>query len=252
MDNFPRQKLCEIITQYGKTIYEDRQRLENLLCDMCGEYRREINVLISALKERVPEDLLSAPEGVPLSVLLVQLSRRLQDNLGVTDEAARWAVESWAVCLGFAVPSFPAKTTPPIATFTITLPTTNFTAQLSKITRPYIDQIRLAWALMVDARMPIVRKLIPILGLAYLVSPVSLFVGLVPLIGPLADLAVFMLALVLFISSAPADLVTEHKKRIHTAGSETKITAMDQPPVETTSDHPPADSSDHIDQGDKP
>jgi hypothetical protein len=33
-------------------------------------------------------------------VFLARLTKKLQDNLGLTEEAARWAVESWALALG--------------------------------------------------------------------------------------------------------------------------------------------------------
>jgi uncharacterized membrane protein YkvA (DUF1232 family) len=221
MDDFPRQQLGEIIAQYGPTITEDRRRLENLLSDLCGEYRREINVLISALNERVPQELLSAPEQTLLPVLIAQLSRRLQDDLGLTDEAARWAVESWAMALGIDVPQLPTRSNQLQTGFIIPLPS-NFAMQLRKITQPYIDQVRLAWLLMFDARVPIAKKLIPIVALVYLLSPISFFTALVPLVGPLADLTVFLSALVLFNMWAPAEVVKEHKARLHRSLSETR------------------------------
>jgi hypothetical protein len=100
MNDVPRQKLCEIIIQYGYSVCEDPTRLEGLLRDFCGQFRSEISVLISALKERVPADLLSSQNSVPQEVLLPRLTNRLQDNLGLTEDAARWAVDSWALALG--------------------------------------------------------------------------------------------------------------------------------------------------------
>lgn len=100
MNNLPRQKLCEIITQYGRSVCEDPLRCETLLWDLCGEYRREIFVLICALKEQVPTDLLTPQTSIPFDVVLVRLTKRLQDNFALSEEAAYWAVESWALALG--------------------------------------------------------------------------------------------------------------------------------------------------------
>ena len=98
MNNLPRQKLREIVTQ--RNVVDDPRLCEALLRDLCGEHRREIFVLVAALKERVAADLLASQAGVPHAVVLTRLTQRLQDNLALTEEAARWAVDSWALALG--------------------------------------------------------------------------------------------------------------------------------------------------------
>ncbi len=100
MNNMPRQALRLIINKYGQDLCGDRRRCEGLLKDLCGEYRREINVLTSALEERVPLDLLAAGNSMPTELLLAKLTKRLEDNLGLTGEASHWAVNSWALALG--------------------------------------------------------------------------------------------------------------------------------------------------------
>lgn len=100
MNNVPRQTLRLIINKYGQDLCGDKRRCEGLLRDLCGEYRREINVLTSALEERVPLDLLAARTSMPPELLLIKLAKRLEDNLGLTGEASRWAVNSWALALG--------------------------------------------------------------------------------------------------------------------------------------------------------
>lgn len=97
-------KLAEIVRTYGKAVAEDPRRVEALLRDLCPEQAREINLLAGAARERVPADLLSAFGTQPLDILLVRLRARLRDHLGVTDEAARWAVETWAHALGLQPP----------------------------------------------------------------------------------------------------------------------------------------------------
>jgi hypothetical protein len=105
MNNVPRQTLRLIINKYGQGLCGNRRRCEGLLKDLCGEYRREINVLMSALEERVPLDLLAAGNSMPHELLLTKLVKRLEDNLGLTGEASRWAVNSWALALGILTES---------------------------------------------------------------------------------------------------------------------------------------------------
>jgi hypothetical protein len=101
MNNLPRQKLIEIIARRGPAIANEYRRCEGLLRDYCSGYRREVAVLVSAMKERVVTDLLAADNKVPREVVLAKLVRRLQDNLAMEETAARWAINSWALALGF-------------------------------------------------------------------------------------------------------------------------------------------------------
>jgi hypothetical protein len=52
-----------------------------------------------ALEERVALDLLAA-KTTPRQVLLGRLTQRLCDNLALSEQAAQWAVNSWAFALG--------------------------------------------------------------------------------------------------------------------------------------------------------
>ncbi|OSO93924.1 hypothetical protein B7O87_05070 [Cylindrospermopsis raciborskii CENA303] len=98
MNDLPRQKLKEIIMQHGRTLCDDPKRCEAFLRDYCGEYRREIFILISALKQDVAKDLLNSG-NIPVEFLISKLINKMQSELGLTEEAARYAVESWAVVL---------------------------------------------------------------------------------------------------------------------------------------------------------
>jgi WD40 repeat protein len=112
MNELPQQKLCKIITQYGQSVYDNPQRVEGLLRDFCGQHKKEIAVLVGALKDGVPDQLQASKNSVPHVILLARLSKRLQDNLGLAKETAIWAVESWALALGVisvVSPSNPPK-----------------------------------------------------------------------------------------------------------------------------------------------
>jgi hypothetical protein len=99
MNNLPRQKLCELIIQYGRSLCDNPQRCEAFLRDYCGQYKREIFLLVSALKQGVAKDLLNS-SNVPIELLLGRLIKQIQKDLGLTEESARYAVESWAQALG--------------------------------------------------------------------------------------------------------------------------------------------------------
>jgi len=100
MNDLPRHTLSRIIREHGRGICDAPKRVEALLRDLCGAHRREINIIIGALEERVATDLLAARGAVPRDALLARLAARLRDNLAYTPEAARWGVETWAVALG--------------------------------------------------------------------------------------------------------------------------------------------------------
>jgi hypothetical protein len=99
LTNEPRQALRDIIAKYGTEICSNGKRCEGLLNDRCGSFRREISILTNALNEHVPLDLLASNNSVPRELLLTRLAKRLEENLALTEDAAVWAVESWALAL---------------------------------------------------------------------------------------------------------------------------------------------------------
>ncbi len=105
MKALPRQILAELIVEHGSALCRDARRCEALLRDHCGQYRREVNVLLAAVRARVGADLLAVHAATPRAALLARLTRRLSDDFGLTDEAAQWAVETWAFALGVALPA---------------------------------------------------------------------------------------------------------------------------------------------------
>jgi hypothetical protein len=101
MNDLPRQKLVKIIARHGRAVANDHRRCEGLLRDYCSGYRREVAVLVSAMEERVAADLIAATPGLPREALLTKLAKRLHDDVAMEETAARWAVDSWALALGF-------------------------------------------------------------------------------------------------------------------------------------------------------
>src|SRR5881397_3943344 len=99
MNDLARQRLREIVARHGRSLCRDPRRCHALLADHCPDQRRELLVLVGALEERVADELLGWQDGLPWESLRDRLVRRLVENRALSEEAARWAVESWALAL---------------------------------------------------------------------------------------------------------------------------------------------------------
>ena len=75
-------------------------------------------------------------------------------------------------------------------------------------------QIRLSWSLLLDNRVPLRLKVIPLTAIAYVLSPIDLVPDVIPVLGQLDDLGVLMTALTTFNNLAPADVAAEHMERL--------------------------------------
>ena len=96
MNDFLRDKLCEVLAAHGRPLLEDRPRCEALLWLAAGENSRGMFALLGALDRKVPQALLTAPPERRDAELLAKLARRLMDDLDMDEAAARWAVDAWA------------------------------------------------------------------------------------------------------------------------------------------------------------
>jgi hypothetical protein len=98
-----QEMLVTILRDYGREVCEDRNRLRSLLADYCGsQQKREINLLLTALDEHVPGDLLSQRDVTRFELLRARMEERLRSNRGLEAGAASWAIASWAKALGLA------------------------------------------------------------------------------------------------------------------------------------------------------
>jgi hypothetical protein len=101
MDSIPQKKLCELIAQYGESLHHDPCRCEALLRDFCGKhgtYPKEISLIRQAHDQGMVQDLLSSNsryESVEAKWL-----KTLREDYALTEEAARWTIETWAKALG--------------------------------------------------------------------------------------------------------------------------------------------------------
>ncbi|HLI85480.1 MAG TPA: hypothetical protein VKV17_16315 [Bryobacteraceae bacterium] len=90
-----RRRLREAIAVYGRAAFAEPRRCEAILRDCCPNAPREVFLLVSALRENVAEELSAEQTGMPAEALVARLTRRLSDHLGLSEDSARWAVESW-------------------------------------------------------------------------------------------------------------------------------------------------------------
>jgi uncharacterized membrane protein YkvA (DUF1232 family) len=74
-----------------------------------------------------------------------------------------------------------------------------------------LRQVRLAWRLLNDGRVPGWVKLVPVAGLIYLISPIDLIPDLMlPGLGEVDDIVLLLLALKVFVDLSPPGIVREH------------------------------------------
>lgn len=111
-NDLPGQILTDILSQYGMALLDNPDRVRALLSDLCAaspqvqsgrEVQLEINILVTAAMEQVPQELRKLPPGEPFDLHRNRLVRRLT-VLGIDETASRWAVETWARALNFKQP----------------------------------------------------------------------------------------------------------------------------------------------------
>lgn len=81
------------------------------------------------------------------------------------------------------------------------------------------EQLRLAWLLFGDNRVSLALKVLPVLAIAYVISPLDMLPALLfRLLGVLDDVAIFGLAIMIFNSLSPEDAVVEHLRQLRFGG----------------------------------
>jgi WD40 repeat protein len=113
MNELVRQKLREIVHRHGRPLLSDPRLCESLLKDYFGQYKKEIFILVCAVREQVAANLLTSREGVPQEMLHTLLVKRLQNNLALTEEASKWAVETWSHALAGLSSEWAGSFSPP-------------------------------------------------------------------------------------------------------------------------------------------
>lgn len=95
----------------------------------------------------------------------------------------------------------------------------NPTTQKLNVFVSLINRLRLVVRLLADGRVPTYLKIVPFLSLIYIVLPIDLVPDLVPILGQVDDLGIFVLSIEAFIMLSPQDVVREHLDAIESKGS---------------------------------
>lgn len=92
--------LCGVMNVAGLSILDDPEKAAALLKEFSkGEYENERTILILALKDKIPQELLKSHRGFTLVNTSVKLRKRLMEHHGIPEDLARWAIETWAKAL---------------------------------------------------------------------------------------------------------------------------------------------------------
>lgn len=94
------KSVMRIVAQYGPALCRDPVRCEAVLRDLLPGNRREVAVLMVALRHRVCEDLLKPTPGLSREELFRKLSDRLYEDAAIDRAWAEWGVLAWASALG--------------------------------------------------------------------------------------------------------------------------------------------------------
>lgn len=150
LDSHPRTQLCLMLKQYGQIIMTEPKRCKALLSDLSPEHRLETYLLITALEQKITDDLLKSNHLMPINIRLERLTKGLRDAVGIEEAYAYWAVESWALALGVidnplptAIPTTPAL---PIAP-TLLLPPSSPALPPKRTRRIPTNVLFIAWLL---------------------------------------------------------------------------------------------------------
>lgn len=95
--------------------------------------------------------------------------------------------------------------------------------------RNLILQARLVWLLMLDPRVPVWVKALPVGSLVYLITPFDF--DFVPVLGYADDLVVLALGFRLFVDMCPAEVVEEHMQSLtsHSSKSDWEVKKGSEP-----------------------
>jgi formylglycine-generating enzyme required for sulfatase activity len=103
MANIVATTLKTILKQKGLGVLSDPRLLKANLLDLCPQENTEINLLLIALQENIPQELKNHTNSVLGDVVILQMAKRLESNYCIEKSKAYWTVETWAYALGLQV-----------------------------------------------------------------------------------------------------------------------------------------------------
>jgi uncharacterized membrane protein YkvA (DUF1232 family) len=76
------------------------------------------------------------------------------------------------------------------------------------------SELRLAWRLMKEPRVPAFVKALPVLALGYVLSPLDFIPDVMPFLGQIDDIGIMVLSLKIFLKLCPAAVQLHHAAAI--------------------------------------
>jgi uncharacterized membrane protein YkvA (DUF1232 family) len=110
----------------------------------------------------------------------------------------------------------------------------------------FFNSFRIACRLMWDSQVPLAAKIVPILTVLYILSPIDLIPDFIVGLGQIDDLAIFVLGVQLFIAVSPKDVVERIRAEIEGRPPGGGWTVTGNPPGDSDKDRSNA-SDDVID-----
>jgi hypothetical protein len=89
--------LRRILVEDGRSVLRDPSRLRHLLADYCPGARLEMEAILAAVDEGIPQAMLEKAELGRAQA--ADMARRLEAGRGLARGSAEWAVETWAFAL---------------------------------------------------------------------------------------------------------------------------------------------------------
>ena len=94
------------------------------------------------------------------------------------------------------------------------------------IMKDFVKRLKLIGRLMVDNRVNMFVKLLPVASIAYLIWPADL-IPVIPIIGALDDAAILWIGSTLFVELCPDDVVKEHMEDLGLVTGDTSNDVVD-------------------------
>ncbi|HTP07897.1 MAG TPA: YkvA family protein [Anaerolineae bacterium] len=109
------------------------------------------------------------------------------------------------------------------------------------------NSFRIAWKLMWDNQVPIAAKIVPVLTILYVLSPIDFIPDFLVGLGQLDDLAILILGVQAFIAVSPKDVVARIRAEIEGRPPDSGWTVTGNQPHDP--DQPRSSASDDIIDG---
>ena len=91
--------------------------------------------------------------------------------------------------------------------------------RLFRLLRHLPNFARLYWRLFRDRRVSIWPKALLVVSLLYLISPIDIFLDVIPLVGQIDDLVLLIVVCRVFMYMCPREVVQEHVRAIGAAAA---------------------------------